>query len=117
MIHYNDKIIAEPGHYLTASNGKKMFVLRYEEGVTYEESEIDTSRVSRYPDGSCGIGGFNFNLPKGEEKKYLVTLLFSNDDQIAIMLNKEQSEEGERTYQFMQEWRVFFSNIIQIINQ
>lgn len=117
MKQYNEKMIAEAGKYLLASNGGRMFRLPYNEELTYEERDLDISKVRANADGSVSIDGFNFNLPEGSEKKYLVSLLFSNDDQIAIILNKEQSEEGAEMFEFMQAWRVFFSDIIRIIKE
>ena len=38
-------------------------------------------------------------------KAKYIKRLFSNDDQIAIMLNKGNSEEDDLLYEKMQEWR------------
>lgn len=44
-------------------------------------------------------------------KTAIVKCHYNNDDQIAIMLNKEDGEEGAMYYQKMQEWRAFASYI------
>lgn len=40
-----------------------------------------------------------------DAKKYVVNKRYSNDDQIAIILNKDNSEEDALVFQKMQEWR------------
>ena len=46
-------------------------------------------------------------------KKYLVNTLFSNDDQIAIILNKDNSDDDMKIYNLMQDWREYFSKLIK----
>lgn len=45
-------------------------------------------------------------------KKDLVQMIYSMDDQIAIILNKDGSEDGQRDYDLMQGWRDWFSGLI-----
>ena len=40
-----------------------------------------------------------------DAKKFVVGVRYSNDDQIAIILNKDNSEEDALAFQKMQEWR------------
>ena len=42
---------------------------------------------------------------------------YSNDDQIAIMLNAQLSEEDKMYYDKMQEWREFSGHIAKLINE
>ena len=42
---------------------------------------------------------------------------YSNDDQIAIMLNAQLSEEDKMYYDKMQEWRKFSGHIAKLINE
>jgi hypothetical protein len=42
-------------------------------------------------------------------KKDIIKKRYSNDDQIAIILNKDDSEEDQMRYQKMMEWREFAS--------
>ena len=44
-------------------------------------------------------------------KTYIVKLRYTNDDQIAIMLNKDNSEEDLLRYNKMQEWREWASEL------
>ena len=48
-------------------------------------------------------------------KERIIKSRYSNDDQIAIMLNRERSEEDNVLYQKMQEWREFAAEIARII--
>ena len=45
------------------------------------------------------------NTSYGDIKAMLVKIRYSNDDQIAILLNKDSSEEDLLKYNKMQEWR------------
>lgn len=49
-------------------------------------------------------------------KVALIKMRYSNDDQMALMLNKDDSEEGLMYYNKMQEWREFASNIAKQTN-
>lgn len=42
---------------------------------------------------------------------------YSNDDQIAIMLNAQLSEEDKMYYDKMQEWRKFSGYVAKLINE
>ena len=46
-------------------------------------------------------------------KKTLVNKIFSNDDQIAIILNKDNSDDDMKIYNLMQDWREYFSKLIK----
>lgn len=55
-----------------------------------------------------------------DAKRFVVSKRYSNDDQIAIILNKDDSEEDALAYEKMQEWREWASlvahKIIEVIN-
>lgn len=55
-------------------------------------------------------------LTKDSVKMSIIHSRYSNDDQIAIMLNKDASEEDAMYYQKMQEWREFAAEIAKSIN-
>ena len=50
-------------------------------------------------------------------KTEMVKKQYSNDDQIAIMLNAQLSEEDKMYYDKMQEWRKFSGHIAKLINE
>lgn len=54
----------------------------------------------------------------GDYKKAIIQKKYSNDDQIAIMLNKDSGEEADiLAYQKMQEWREWASIVAKKILQ
>lgn len=61
------------------------------------------------------------NLTYEEQKARIVKRLFSNDDQIAIMLNKGRSEQDDLIFEKMQEYRdwagVLAKKIVALNNQ
>lgn len=114
MIKYRNKMIAAVGHYLISSNGKRGFSIPIEEGISYTEKEL-TTIVEKRPYNSVSIGGV-FNIKVTDNiKKTLITSIWSNDDQIAIMLNKDNGDN--EMYNFMQEWRKWFSDIVHNIEK
>lgn len=50
-------------------------------------------------------------------KTEMIKKRYSNDDQIAIMLNAQLSEEDKLYYDKMQEWREFSGHIAKLINE
>ena len=110
MKRYGDKIIAEVGNVL--SNGKShAFAFKYNENHEYTEEAIgdDIKEVS----GGYLIKGVMHLSKKDATKKYLISKLWTNDDQIAIILNKDRSDEDAAMYEFMQKWREWFGNFLK----
>lgn len=56
------------------------------------------------------------SFTKDDVKTSIIHSRYSNDDQIAIMLNKDANEEDAVYYQKMQEWREFAAKIAKSIN-
>ena len=50
-------------------------------------------------------------------KTEMIKKRYSNDDQIAIMLTAQLSEEDKMYYDKMQEWRKFSGHIAKLINE
>lgn len=48
-------------------------------------------------------------------KTYIIHWRYSNDDQLAILLNKDESEEDKERYNKMQEWREYASKLARKI--
>lgn len=72
----------------------------------------------------CNGGMFHWTFPQtdyGSVKKHVIGLRYSNDDQIAIILNREESEDGALAYDKMQEWRdwasVVAKKVVALFNQ
>ena len=49
----------------------------------------------------------------GDYKKGLIGKIFSNDDQIALILNKDIDNESSIAFDEMQKWRSYFSTFIK----
>ncbi len=110
MIQKGNKIIAQPGYYLTSSRGRQHFCLPFLEGVEYTETEIPGD-IEMISPGVFKFGPFQLRYTD-TMKKDLVQMIYSMDDQIAIILNKDGSENGQRDYDLMQGWRDWFSGLI-----
>lgn len=111
------------------------FILKYKNKIAYNFRDVDTKDVSEiainlddmflknnkimYSNGllmeikSC-------NTYAGWKSK-MVNKQFTNDDQIAIILNKEDSEEDRLLYDKMQKWREwsgkFAKKIMEVCQQ
>lgn len=59
------------------------------------------------------------NIPDALTREAIKTSIiksrYSNDDQLAILLNKDEDEKGAMYYQKMQEWREFASEVSKIV--
>lgn len=112
MRQYGNKTIADVGKYLVDSDGRRGFSIANDHHVTFEELPLDTNVEAR-PFNSLCIGGV-FQIRKSDDiKRDLVNLIFSNDNQIAIILNRESSVEDAETYDFMQAWRAWFGEVVK----
>lgn len=109
MIKYGNKLIAKAGYYLSSQDGRVGFSLPFSEDLEEKELVGDMEKVCP---GEFIKGPFWF-VKKDNMKKYLVNTLFSNDDQIAIMLNKDNSDDDMKIYNLMQDWREYFSKLIK----
>ena len=49
----------------------------------------------------------------GEYKKGLINKIFSNDDQIALILNKDFDKDSSIAFEEMQKWREYFSVFVK----
>lgn len=50
-------------------------------------------------------------------KEQLIKSRYTNDEQLAIMLNKDNIEDGQLYYQRMQEWRSFAEEMARLVNE
>lgn len=116
------KIYADAGKFLIGD--KACGFSSYEQYGPFTERPIDLSNVTLddkfiYFDTikwiNPGIKSYS------EAKRFIVNKRYSNDDQIAIILNKDDSEEDLLAYQKMQEWRewasIFAKKIMNVINK
>ena len=116
MIIYGNRVIAEAGSYLINSIGQRGFTLPSMEDETYTEVELELT-AEKAPYNTVVIGGV-FSIKQTDHiKKDLITKLWSNDDQIAIILNRDNGSEYESVYQFMQRWRMWAGQIAHVIDE
>lgn len=122
MIKQDDIIKAEEGKVLlyTPDNiiwGKAARLAKFKEHVLVE------SDFTEIPiDGLEVIDGVYYdfkNMSYAAIKTFIIKLHYSNDDQIAIMLNNEIDMSGEATerYKKMQEWREYATTIAKKYNK
>lgn len=108
MYKIRDKVYADAGYILVGKN-RRGYVFKGElEEFTEQKITIDDMRVEgsflRYSNDSI-LEIYSPNATYEELKSKIVKRLFSNDDQIAIMLNKGRSEQDDLVFDKMQEWR------------
>lgn len=113
MYKIGNKTYADAGHYLKRGSSVGYAFADNGEEVKEVKVRLDDMRVS----GSIIIWSEGYLaqmiIPKaeyGDYKKAFVQKKYSNDDQIAIMLNNDSGNEDDVTaYRKMQEWREWAS--------
>ena len=80
--------------------------IAYDEAEEYTEVQL-TDEIEKMSDSLFKLSGkFYFNVyDKDNIKHDLTKLLYNNDEQIAIILNKDNSDYTLEVYNSMQEWR------------
>ena len=113
--HYNmfikgNMIYSEAGYILKCDN-KRAFQMPYDSSKEYIEIPIDITNT-KIESGLINMDGVIFrNNEKydyGQWKANIIKKRYSNDDQIAIMLNRGD-EESNMIYNKMMQWREYAS--------
>lgn len=110
---YTDRNItyADPGKYLKSKNN---ICFQGSSNVVYEELPLELNDMHI----KNGVVFYNTDLcaqfivrswTYADYKREFIKKRYSNDDQIAIILNKDDSEEDLQRYNRMMEWRKFAS--------
>lgn len=108
MKQFGNKLLPEIG-YIFNSNGILTFTVPVD--AEYEEIPINQNNISIVGDFAFVDGKFAIKINDVRPlKARLINKLYSNDDQIAIILNKDKENLA-----FMNSWRDWFSKIINII--
>ena len=111
MFIKGNMIYSEAGYILRCDN-KKAFQLPYDVSKEYIEIPIDITNT-KIESGMIDMDGVVFRNNKkydyGQWKANIIKKRYSNDDQIAILLNKDDSAEDKMRYDKMQEWREYAS--------
>lgn len=120
MFVKDNVIYSDAGKYLTSDTF-----------VGFKASGTDTTKYSEKEFGDITISGnilkigdvmtrLPDNRTFGELKQKFVKWHYSNDDQIALMLNKDASDDDLSYYNKMQEWRewagIMAKKVIDLIN-
>ena len=114
MIKYHDRLLPDVGKCFIVN---KMPKLSIEEGTKFKEVKIN-HKFTQINDNTYILDNkFEIRVDKSLKKR-LINMLFSNDDQISIILNYQQEPDEENTtiFNHMQEWRKWFSDIITECN-
>ena len=108
MYKVRNKVYAEAGSLLIGKNKRGYVFIGEVSDFSEEAIRIDDMRVEGnflvYSNGRIREL-YNPNMTYEQLKAKYVKRLFSNDDQIAIMLNKDRSAEDSELFDKMQEWR------------
>lgn len=117
-------VYANAGKYLTLDGVAGYVFLKSEH--TPLEREVDISDLNVEGDTASwnkrmfslrAITEYSFSYLKTR----LIHLRYSNDEQIALLLNKDDSEEDALLYQQMQQWRRYASKvahqIMSVVNE
>lgn len=116
MIIYGKKKIPEVGKCFKDSNGRFRFTIPKEN----DDEEVDIAlEVKKIRDGVFVLDNKFCIQTSGNPKKVLVNNLFSNDDQIAIILNYQAHKTADNTaiFKVMQGWRDFFGDVLKEIRK
>ena len=117
MLIKNNIIFSEAGKYLSAQNFLGFKVLD-SDASKYTEKDFEEPKVSGQ---FLIIGEIMTLLPEiinyENLKKKFIEWHYSNDDQIAIILNKDKDDSSKTDYDKMQEWRTWAGDVAKkVIN-
>ena len=108
MYKVRNKVYAEAGSLLIGTNKRGYVFFGELKEFSEKAIRLDDMRIEGqflvYSDGLIRES-YNPNQTYEQLKAKYVKRLFSNDDQIAIMLNKDRSAEDAELFDKMQEWR------------
>lgn len=118
MYKIRDTVYADAGNLLIGKNKRGYRFLGELNEFSEEPIFIDDMKIEGdfliYSNGRIRelyTPGMTYEQLKA---KY-IKRLFSNDDQIAIMLNKDRSEEDAKIYNKMQDWRNWCGTLVKKI--
>ena len=118
MYKVRNKIYAEAGNLLRGSSKIGYYFVGEYEDFTEEAIRIDDMAIQGsmvvYNDGKLRER-YSLSTTYEEYKARFVKKLYSNDDQIAIMLNKGNSEEDDMLFEKMQQWRDWCGKLAKAI--
>lgn len=112
MYEYKNTTYAEAGRILIGNHAVGMWLS--DSFSPFTEREIDLTSLA-VTDKIISFDIFKWKntgiRTYADAKRFIIQKRYSNDDQIAIMLNKDNDEEGAFAFQKMQEWREWASTV------
>lgn len=115
MFKKGNKVYSEAGSYLKSTDGKIIGFNLNGDIEDFEEVELEKPLDIKVEGNQITINNkilwFIDSLDYATIKTTIIKLRYSNDDQIALVLNKDLSEEGLMYWQKMQEWRDWASEV------
>lgn len=119
---------ADVGKYFFSKklNIYKLLIENFNREDGWEEVPFEEPLEIRVLQGTIYFSNLKFRfrpakLEYAEIKTYLIKTRYSNDDQIALMLNESLSEEDKVFFNKMQEWREwsgwFAKEVIKILDK
>ena len=120
MFTKGNKVYADAGKYLV-SKDRRIIALNITGSIDdYDEEEINSPLDIEIKDGL--IYYQNRKLICSPEimdyagiKTKMIKLRYSNDDQLAVILNKDNREEDTELYNKMQEWREWSGRFAKLV--
>ena len=119
MFTKGNKVYADAGKYLV-SKDRRIIALNITGSIDdYDEEEINSPLDIEIKDGLIYYQNRKLicapeKLDYASIKTKMIKSRYSNDDQLALMLNKDNSEEDKMYYDKMQEWREFSGHIAKL---
>ena len=120
MFTKGNKVYSDAGKYLISKNRRTIALNIIGSIDNYDEEEINSPLDIEIKDGL--IYYQNRKLICSPEimdyagiKTKMIKLRYSNDDQLALILNKDNSEEDTKLYNKMQEWRVWSGTFAKLV--
>lgn len=118
MYKKNTTAYAEPGELLVSSSPKGRKISFKVSGYATLEvlstqlnvKAMDSGRVQIYDNFICTPPSMAYEAIK----THIIKMVFSQDDQLALMLNKD-TPDGAMLYAKMQEWRAFAAEVAKAI--
>lgn len=115
MFKKGNKVYSEADSYLKSTNGKIIGFNLNGNIEDFEEVELEKPLDIKVNGNQITINNkilwFIDSSDYATIKTTIIKLRYSNDDQMAIILNKDSSEEGLMYWQKMQEWRDWASEV------
>lgn len=123
MYTKNDRIYADAGYYLVCGTSIGRNLLDDGLGdVSEVKIKLDDMKIIQTPDSKmavCSDGKINFSVPSeltyDSIKKSIINGTFSSDEQVNIILNKDNDEEAKKSYERLLDMIDFAEKVSKLI--